>query len=76
MFFLYIYSTYPSQRSIKDENGAERGVAGTVSLLNSRKVSDQPVVAFDWNLDKQGLCTMVALDQTVKVALATKLQSL
>jgi WD40 repeat protein len=73
---LYKYD-YPSQRSVADpETGVKKGVAGTVQMLNSRKFSDQPIVSLDWHADKQGLFVCTALDQTVKVGITTKLQTL
>jgi WD40 repeat protein len=73
---LYKYN-YPDQRVIKDaQDGSEKGVLGSLTLLNNKKFSDQPIVSFDWSMDKQGLCTMTALDQTVKVAVVTKLNAL
>mmetsp|Transcript_5286 Transcript_5286/g.10103 ORF Transcript_5286/g.10103 Transcript_5286/m.10103 type:complete len:358 (-) Transcript_5286:33-1106(-) len=70
---LYKYN-YPSQRAIKDSTtGEARGVMGTANLLNSRKFSDQPIVAYDWHPDKNGLAVMACLDQTVKVGIVTKL---
>jgi hypothetical protein len=72
---LYKYS-YPSQRWVVDsESGAKRGVMGSVQLLNSRKLADQPIVSLDWHTDKAGLFAATALDQTVKVGLVTKLAS-
>lgn len=73
---LYKYE-YPAQRSVEDsETGAQRGVAGSVSLLNSRKLSDQPIVALDWHADKQGLFVCTALDQTIKIGITTKLNTI
>lgn len=50
-----------------------KGVPGTVELLNARVVGTQPVVAFDWSPDKEGLAVMACLDQTVRVFIVTKL---
>lgn len=72
---LYKYN-YPDQRQIEHEDGYNKGVPGTVELLNSRKISDQPIVSFDWSADNIGLCAMACLDQTIKVAVSTKLQKL
>lgn len=73
---LYKY-VYPAQRSIKEpETGNERGVMGNCQLLNSRKFSEQPIVAFDWHPDKHGLAVMAVLDQTIKIGLVTKLNKL
>jgi hypothetical protein len=48
-------------------------VAGSVDLLNSKKLAEQPVVALDWHPDMLGLACLCALDETVKVAIVTKL---
>ncbi len=50
------------------------GVPGSVSLLNSKKLAEQPIVSLDWHTDKFGLACMCALDQTIKVVIVTKLQ--
>eukprot|EP00742_Colponemidia_sp_Colp-10_P004102 GILJ01004377.1.p1 GENE.GILJ01004377.1~~GILJ01004377.1.p1 ORF type:complete len:356 (-),score=39.31 GILJ01004377.1:30-1097(-) len=72
---LYKYS-YPSQRSVKDADGIARGVPGTVELLNQREVATQPIVSFDWHPDRLGLAVMAALDQTCRVFIVTKLNTL
>lgn len=65
---------YPDKRSVKDkETGKERGVPGTVHQVQSKKLSDQPIVSLDWNADKKGLFAAAALDQTIKVGLVTGL---
>jgi WD40 repeat protein len=69
---IYKYS-YPSQRSIKDANGVMKGQPGSVELLNSKVISTQPIVSFDWSPDKEGLACMACLDQTVRVNIVTKL---
>jgi hypothetical protein len=51
-------------------------VAGTCELLNARVVSSQPVVAWDWHGEKEGLAVGAALDQTVRVYIVTKLAGL
>jgi WD40 repeat protein len=56
---LYKYH-YPAQRKIVDDTGNEKGVIGSVELLNTKKFSDLPVVSFDWSPDKQGLFVMSA----------------
>ena len=67
---------YPGKRSEKDADGKERGVMGSVELLNHALVADQPVHAFDWSPDKLGLNVYVAFDQTVRVGFVTKLNQL
>lgn len=49
------------------------GVPGKVELLNSRVISSQPIVSFDWSPDREGLCCLSCLDQTVRVYIVTKL---
>lgn len=70
--FLYKYS-YPEQRRVKDKDGQDLGVAGTVELLSNKNVSTQPVGCFDWHLDKEGLCVMGSYDQCIRVGIVTKL---
>ena len=69
---LYKYN-YPSQRSVKDTDGNERGVMGRVEKLNQREICQQCISSFDWNKDKLGLSVLCGLDQTVRVMLVTKL---
>jgi len=69
---LYKYS-YPKQRQTKDAEGRPMGVPGTVELLNSKIISTQPIVSFDWNLDKEGLSALACLDQTIRIFIVTKL---
>lgn len=45
---LWKYS-YPKARKVADEEGREKGVAGTVNLINSAIISTQPIGSFDWN---------------------------
>jgi len=47
-------SSYPDQRSVKDADGKIKGVPGTIEVLNTKKLSDQPAVGFDWSADKLG----------------------
>lgn len=69
---LYKYN-YPDQRTVKDENGLEKGVIGSLEILNSKEITTQPIVSLDWHPDRLGLAGMVALDQTVKLYLFTRL---
>ena len=77
---------YPSSRSAIDPADAAataaagtsaaappRGVAGTVELLNAKIVCPQPVVAWDWCADKEGLAVAACLDQTLRVFIVTRL---
>lgn len=49
------------------------GVIGTVELLNSKVISSQPIISMDWNMDKEGLCVLSCLDQTIRIYIVTKL---
>jgi hypothetical protein len=49
------------------------GVAGSVELLNSKVISSQPIVSMDWSPDKEGLCVLSCLDQTLRSFIVTKL---
>ena len=69
---LYKYN-YPASRQAKDGEGRPKGVPGTVELLNSKVISTQPVVSFDWSPDKDGLACLACLDQTLRVYIVTKL---
>jgi WD40 repeat protein len=69
---LFKYS-YPEERKIKDKDGIDRGVAGTVEMLNQKELSSQPMISFDWHVNKTGLCVFACLDQSVRVAICTKL---
>ena len=69
---LYKYH-YPDQRKVKDADGAELGVAGSMELLASRNLSTQPIACFDWSPDKEGLFVCGAFDQCVRVGVVTKL---
>ena len=55
---LWKYS-YPKSRKEKDEEtGKDRGVAGTLKLINSSLISSQPISSFDWHADmvRMGVC--------------------
>jgi len=72
-FNIYKYN-YPTNRVGKHlEDGTPIGVAGSVELLNSRVISTQPITSFDWSPDREGLCCMSSLDQTMRVYIVTKL---
>ncbi|XP_045436790.1 dynein axonemal assembly factor 10 isoform X1 [Pipistrellus kuhlii] len=64
---------YPAQRSKKDSEGVEMGVAGSVSLLQNVTLSTQPISSMDWSPDKRGLCICSSFDQMVRVLIITKL---
>jgi len=58
---------YPGNRVGKHrQDGNPIGIPGTVELLNSRVISTQPIGSFDWSPDREGLCCMSCLDQTIR----------
>jgi len=71
-FNLYKYH-YPKSRTKQASDNVPMGVIGSVELLNSRVISTQPLVALDWSVDREGLCVLSCLDQTVRVFICTKL---
>mmetsp|Transcript_6576 Transcript_6576/g.11058 ORF Transcript_6576/g.11058 Transcript_6576/m.11058 type:complete len:357 (-) Transcript_6576:125-1195(-) len=71
-FNVYKYH-YPKSRTAMAKDNVPVGVAGTVELLNSKVISSQPIVSFDWSADKEGLCVLSCLDQTLRSYIVTKL---
>lgn len=66
---------YPAKRT-RLENNEHVGVAGSVSLLQNAVLSTQPICGFDWSPDKLGLAVCVAFDQSLRVIINTKLNTL
>lgn len=64
---------YPPQRVLKDADNRDKGVVGSLELLNDRVFSTQPIASFDWHPEKLGLSVMSCLDQTCKIGIITKL---
>lgn len=56
-----------------DSDGIPYGVIGEVQQLQNSVLSDQPITAFDWCVDKLGLAVCSAYDQSVRVLITTKL---
>jgi len=73
---LWKYSYRTERKRMNPDTSQDEGVAGTIKLLGSEVISPQPVLAFDWNADKEGLCVFASLDQTVKIGIVTKLKTL
>lgn len=71
-FNLYKYH-YPKSRVQNYKDNVPMGVAGSVELLNSRVISTQPIISFDWSQDLEGLCVLACLDQTIRAYICTKL---
>lgn len=70
------FSEYPTSRVEEDSNGVQKGVMGSVSMLQSVGISTQPIAGFDWSPDKAGLCVCSSFDQCIRVLIVTKLGTL
>lgn len=73
--FLCCFSEYPAQRTKKGADDVDMGVAGSVNLLQNVTLSTQPISSLDWSPDKQGLCVCSSFDQSVRVLIVTKLNT-
>ncbi len=71
-----IFSNYPEQRVMTHTDKTPIGVAGSLTLLQNIGLSTQPASAFDWSPDKTGLACTSAFDQTVRVLITTKLNTI
>jgi WD40 repeat protein len=71
-FNIYKYH-YPASRVRQAKDNVPMGVVGTVELLNSKVISSQPIVNLDWSPDREGLCVLSCLDQTLRCYIVTKL---
>lgn len=49
---------------------------GEVELLQNTIVANQPISGFDWNADKLGLAICSSFDQSIRVVIVTKLNTL
>ncbi|KAA0203595.1 hypothetical protein HAZT_HAZT002653 [Hyalella azteca] len=72
MLWKYVY---PAKRSVKDATGNLMGVPGNADCLASLTASTQPITNFDWNADFAGLGAFSAIDQILRVTIATNLPS-
>ena len=61
---------------IKDSSGVEIGVPGNLQLLQNVGLSTQPLSGFQWSPDKLGLAVSTGFDQTIRVIVCTKLNTL
>lgn len=67
---------YPDKRFVDNEDSGRKGVVGTLELLQNITLSTQPISSFDWSTDKPGLAVCTAFDQTLRVLIVTKLNTL
>ncbi|KFM80673.1 WD repeat-containing protein 92, partial [Stegodyphus mimosarum] len=66
---------YPPERCSEDTS-SKIGVMGEVHLLQNNIVANQPISGFDWNSDKLGLAVCSSFDQTLRVIIVTRLNTL
>lgn len=52
------------------------GVPGSIQLLQNVGLSSQPISGFDWSPDKLGLAVSTSFDQTLRVIVCTKLNTI
>lgn len=71
---IYKYE-YPDSRVVYDSEQRPYGVAGSVSMVTKQSIATQPLSSWDWNKEKQGLACCTAFDQTLRVLLITKLNT-
>ena len=57
-------------------DGTKEGVVGTVQSVQNVIMSSQPIASLDWSPDKMGLAVCTAFDQTFRVIIVTKLNTL
>lgn len=69
-------SEYPDKRFKVAADGHKQGIAGQLQMIQATTISTQPVSCFDWSPDRCGLAVCGAFDQTVRVLVTTKLNTL
>ncbi|CAH0383633.1 unnamed protein product [Bemisia tabaci] len=67
---------YPGKRFKEDSDGLKEGVMGTINLLRNVELSSQPISSFNWSPDKSGLAICTSFDQTLRMLIVTKLNTL
>lgn len=64
---------YPEKRIKVSSDGYDRGVSGTLQMLQATSISSQPINSFDWCSDRIGLAVCSSFDQAVRVLVTTNL---
>ena len=76
---MYKYA-YPQRRVLKLESGDNNeelvGIAGQANLVAEKAVSTQPINAFDWNRDKEGLALCSSFDSRIRLLFITGTKTL
>ncbi|XP_076032932.1 dynein axonemal assembly factor 10 [Oratosquilla oratoria] len=72
---LWKYS-YPESRKKKFSDGTITGVPGKAEFIQKMNIAELPITSFDWNRDKQGLAACTGLDQSLRIVIVTKLNTL
>ena len=68
--------TYPKQRRLQLNEKECIGNVGQTHLLVESKVSTQPINAFDWNKDKEGLALCSSFDSRIRLLFITGMNKL
>lgn len=64
---------YPENRVKKTDDGCNKGVAGSLEMLQATPISSQPINSFDWSPDRIGLAVCGSFDQTIRILVTTNL---
>jgi hypothetical protein len=66
---IHLYKTYDLLYLCVPVPSTPYAPSGTssIDLVHKSEQSQQPVIWFDWNANKEGLCLFTSFDQTVKV---------
>ena len=68
--------TYPKQRRLQLNEKECIDNVGQTHLLVESKVSTQPINAFDWNKDKEGLALCSSFDSRIRLLFITGMNKL
>lgn len=72
---LWKYS-YPAKRFEENQDGTKIGVIGSLQKLQNVTLSTQPIHSFDWHPDKKGLAVCSSFDQSLRILVVTKLDTI
>lgn len=64
---------YPEKRTLKASDGCNKGVAGSLEMLQATSISTQPINTFDWSPDRIGLAVCGSFDQAIRILVTTNL---
>lgn len=64
---------YPVKRFKPAADGCNKGVAGSLDMLQATSISSQPINTFDWSSDRIGLAVCGSFDQAIRILVTTNL---